>query len=92
MSEDIASRPQIRISVTKRCQNGGSTSGAAARTRQHDAEPDPVARRAAGRTARLDGRHFGVGTNRPVGRTSMVRTSTTKDTITAWAGLTTIAA
>jgi len=28
MSDDIARSPQIRISVTKRCQNGGSTSGA----------------------------------------------------------------
>jgi len=28
MSEDIASRPQIRISVRKRRQNSGSTSGA----------------------------------------------------------------
>jgi hypothetical protein len=28
MSEDIASNPQIRISVTKRFQNSGSTNGA----------------------------------------------------------------
>ncbi len=28
MSDDIASRPQIRISVRNRRQNGGSTSGA----------------------------------------------------------------
>jgi hypothetical protein len=28
MSEDIASSPQIRISVTNRLQNAGSTSGA----------------------------------------------------------------
>jgi len=28
MSEDMASRPQIRISVRKRRQNSGSTSGA----------------------------------------------------------------
>jgi len=28
MSEDIASRPQTRISVAKRRQNSGSTSGA----------------------------------------------------------------
>src|SRR5688572_9936881 len=30
MSDDIASRPQMRISVTKRRQNSGSTSGATA--------------------------------------------------------------
>src|SRR5688572_6715067 len=30
MSDDIASRPQMRISVTKRRQNSGSTSGASA--------------------------------------------------------------
>src|SRR3954465_1862003 len=34
--------------------------------------------------------HLGVATNRPVGRTSNVRMSTTKDTITAWDGLTQI--
>src|SRR6185503_10423676 len=49
--------------------------------RQHDAEPDPEAPRAAV--------HFGVGTNRPVGRKSSVRISAVKDAITAWAGLTT---
>src|SRR5687768_13353594 len=31
-SDDIAKRPQIRISVAKRCQNSGSTKGAAAST------------------------------------------------------------
>ena len=31
--------------------------------------------------------HLGVGTNRPVGRNNRVRTSTTKETITACAGL-----
>src|ERR1700738_2469386 len=36
MSEDIASSPQIRISVTKRCQNCGSTSGAMIRSAEGD--------------------------------------------------------
>ena len=36
--------------------------------------------------------HFGVGTNRPVGRNSSVRISTTKETITACDGLTQIEA
>ena len=59
--------------------------------RQHDPEADPVAGRRPGGASR-GRRHLGVGTNSPVGRKSMVRTSTTKETITAWAGLTTIAA
>src|SRR4029453_4672196 len=57
-----------------------------------DGEPDPVSD---GGRPRPGGRrrgHFGVGTKRPVGRKSIVRTSTTNETITAWAGLTTIAA
>src|SRR5581483_11367143 len=36
--------------------------------------------------------HFGVGTNRPVGRKRSVRIRATNDTITAWAGLTKMAA
>src|SRR5262249_46210230 len=36
--------------------------------------------------------HLGVGTKRPVGRKSRVRISTTKETMTACAGLTTMAA
>src|SRR5262249_33533270 len=36
--------------------------------------------------------HLGGGTNRPVGRKSKVRISTTKETMTACAGLTTMAA
>ena len=36
--------------------------------------------------------HFGVGTNRPVGRNSRVRIRTTNETITACAGLTQIEA
>ena len=83
MSDDIASRPQMRISVTKRRQNGGSTSGAIARSVDDDGEADPVA------AMRRCARHFGVGTNRPVGRKSSVRISATNETITAWAGLTT---
>src|SRR6516164_1632266 len=53
--------------------------------RQDDREPGLV-----------DGRralaHFGVGTKRPVGRNSRVRMRTTKETITACAGLTQIEA
>ena len=85
MSDDIASRPQIRISVRKRRQNSGSTSGAtisSARTTQN-----PSSRSMRSRLA-----HFGVGTNRPVGRNSRVRISTTNETITACAGLTQIEA
>src|SRR5687768_757731 len=39
MSDDIASRPQIRISVTKRRQNSGSTSGATASVASTMAKP-----------------------------------------------------
>ena len=83
MSEDIASRPQIRISVTKRRQNSGSTSGAT--TRSASTTPKPVQKPASGARA---ADHLGVGTKRPVGRKSRVRISATNDTMTAWAGLT----
>src|SRR5688572_2807679 len=39
MSDDIASRPQIRISVTKRRQNSGSTSGATTSVASTRAKP-----------------------------------------------------
>src|SRR5262249_34284630 len=52
---------------------------------QHDAECNPIRCVAAFR-------HFGVGTNSPVGRKSSVRISTMNETITACAGLTQIAA
>src|SRR5687767_14268861 len=39
MSDDIASRPQIRISVTKRRQNSGSTSGATIKPARTTAKP-----------------------------------------------------
>src|SRR2546425_11106692 len=60
--------------------------------RDHDREPDPIAH--GGRPRSRGGRrgHFGVGTKSPVGRKSIVMTSTTNETITAWAGLTTIEA
>src|SRR6185369_156228 len=57
---------------------------------QHDDEAGPVAAHR-GRQRIAGGRHhFGVGTNSPVGRKSSVRMSATKDTMTAWAGLTQI--
>jgi hypothetical protein len=40
MSDDIASRPQIRISVRKRRQNSGSTSGATISSARMTAKPD----------------------------------------------------
>src|SRR4030095_13847015 len=60
--------------------------------RYHHREPGPVAGGGRSRPRRDRGGHFGVGTKSPVGRKSMVRTSTMNETITAWAGLTTIAA
>ena len=39
MSEDMASRPQIRISVAKRCQNSGSTKGLSASAPTTTAKP-----------------------------------------------------
>src|SRR5688572_1073556 len=39
MSDDIASKPQIRISVTKRRQNSGSTSGATIKPASTTAKP-----------------------------------------------------
>src|SRR5262249_46819704 len=55
--------------------------------RQDNAEAKPVADR-----VRTCCHHFGVGTNRPVGLKRSVRISTTKETMTAWAGLTQIEA
>src|SRR4030095_5162673 len=59
----------------------------------HEAEARPVRDvRSLARRPRKDWggdrAHFGVGTNRPVGRTRRVRIRTPKETITAWAGLT----
>ena len=39
MSDDMASRPQMRISVMKRCQKGGNTSGATTRMARTTAKP-----------------------------------------------------
>ena len=50
--------------------------------RQDDGEADPV-----GGGGAPHG-YLGVGTKRPVGRKRSVRIRATKDTITAWAGLT----
>src|SRR5208282_3978745 len=49
--------------------------------RQDNSKPGPIDSRA--RRA-----HLGVGTKSPVGRNNRVRISTTKETMTAWAGLT----
>src|SRR5439155_10692508 len=57
----------------------------------HDGEPEPVADGGWRGPRGRPGGHLGVGTKSPVGRKSIVRTSTTNETITAWAGLTTIA-
>src|SRR5262249_8457229 len=61
--------------------------------RQHQRRHDQQ-RENDGESRPVDGRgalaHFGVGTKRPVGRNSRVRIRTTKETITACAGLTQI--
>src|SRR5207237_10359644 len=55
--------------------------------RQDEAKANPVTD-----GTRTRCHHFGVGTNRPVGLKRSVRISTTKETMTAWAGLTQIEA
>ena len=83
----MASSPQIRISVRKRRQNSGSTSGATISSAMMTAKPGPVDLGVAG-----GGAHLGVGTKRPVGRNSSVRISTTNETMIACEGLTQIEA
>src|SRR6266545_3043003 len=66
MSEDIARSPQTKISVAKRCQNGGSTSGAM--TSSTTTTPNPIQYPTAGDlAARLASRSFGRRDEEPRG-------------------------
>ena len=79
--------------MRKRRQNSGSTSGATISTAITTQKP--IQKTAVWLSLVLPsgiifierrGCHFGVATNRPVGRNSSVRISTTKETITACDG------
>ena len=73
--------------MRKRLQNSRQHQRRDEQQRDHDREPDPEDD---GMVQMLF--HFGVGTNRPVGRNNRVRISTMNETITAWDGFTQIAA
>ena len=85
--------------MRNRRQNSGSTSGATISTAITTQKPiqktavwlNPVLLERH-RLIESGGGHFGVGTNRPVGRNNSVRISTTKETITACDGSSQIAA